>query len=371
MQDFNFEAWFITIFIPFVSDLEKPVLLTFDGHNSHLTYNTVKVAMQKGIIIICLPPNTSHAIQPLDVGVFKSVKASWRNILNDWFKDSRLQTVDKAVFPLLLSKLWSCLKPQHAVNGFRGCGLLPVDRSAVQHRVLAESSGMEDNIEVLTPRKALRQAIINTVSPDENLQVPRKKRIRVQHKSGEILTEEEVLKRLEEEARTRQEKKQRKPANKSARKKRGKPASVDDLFLESLHVENEIMDERQDVAAEENDEEELFMSEEGEDILPNRAGSFHSESNNNCADLTMLEEGVSYVLALYEGSYFPGLVTKLKKTSVEISCMSKSGLFGWKWPAQPDIHAYPPQDIRAIINPPKAINKRNNFSVPDADHFWM
>ena len=105
--------------------------------------------------------------------------------------------------------------------------------------------------------------------------------------------------------------------------------------------------------------------------MSNRAGSFHSESNNNCADLTMLEEGVSYVLALYEGSYFPGLVTKLKKTSVEISCMSKSGLFGWKWPAQPDIHAYPPQDIRAIINPPKAINKRNNFSVLEADHFLV
>ena len=216
MQDFNFEAWFISIFIPFVSDLEKPVLLTFDGHNSHLTYNTVKVAMQKSIIIICLPPNTSHAIQPLDVGVFKSVKASWRNILNDWFKDSRLQTVDKAVFPLLLSKLWSCLKPQHAVNGFRGCGLLPVDRSAVQHRVIAESSEMED-IEVLTPRKALRQAIINTVSPDADLQVPSKTRRRVQHKSGEILTEEEVLIRLEEEAKTRQEKQMRKTGNKSAR----------------------------------------------------------------------------------------------------------------------------------------------------------
>ena len=85
----------------------------------------------------------------------------------------------------------------------------------------------------------------------------------------------------------------------------------------------------------------------------------------------MLKEGVSYVLAAYEGSHFPGLVKKLKKTSVEVSCMSKSGLLAWKWPAQPDIHAYPPQDIKAIINPPRAINKRNNFSVPEADNYWM
>ena len=93
--------------------------------------------------------------------------------------------------------------------------------------------------------------------------------------------------------------------------------------------------------------------------------------HNNGVDVKMLKEGILYVLAAYEGSYFPGLVTKLKKTSVEVSCMSKSGLLAWKWPAQPDIHAYPPQDIKAIINPPRAINKRNNFSVPEADNYWM
>ena len=115
------------------------------------------------------------------------------------------------------------------------------------------------------------------------------------------MTEEEVLIRLEEEARTRQEKKQRKPAKKSARNNRKKPTSgsVDDMFLDSIAGENEIMDESQDVTAEEKDEEELVMSEDGEDIMPNRAGSFHSESNNNCADLTLLEEGVSYVLAIW------------------------------------------------------------------------
>ena len=44
--------------------------------------------------------------------------------------------------------------------------------------------------------------------------------------------------------------------------------------------------------------------------------------HNNGVDVKMLKEGISYVLAAYEGSYFPGLVTKLKKTSVEVSCLS-------------------------------------------------
>jgi hypothetical protein len=57
MQDFNFESWFISMFVPFVSEYSKPVLLTSDGHNSHLTYNTVKKVMENRIILLCLPPS--------------------------------------------------------------------------------------------------------------------------------------------------------------------------------------------------------------------------------------------------------------------------------------------------------------------------
>ena len=78
MMDNIFESWFIKVFVKHVESHQKPVLVTYDGHNSHLTYNTVKIAMDNDIIIICLPPNTSHALQPLDVGVFRSVKSKWK-----------------------------------------------------------------------------------------------------------------------------------------------------------------------------------------------------------------------------------------------------------------------------------------------------
>ena len=74
MHDRNFEKWFINIFVPHVKPLPKPVILTFDGHGSHMTYPTVKAVMDNGILLVCLPANTSHALQPLDVGVFKPLK---------------------------------------------------------------------------------------------------------------------------------------------------------------------------------------------------------------------------------------------------------------------------------------------------------
>lgn len=365
MQDFNFESWFISMFIPFVMNYEKPVLLTFDGHNSHLTYNTVKHAMDNEIILFCLPPNTSHALQPLDVGVFKSVKANWRIILTDWFKDSRLRTVDKAVFPILLAKLCLLLNPRHVVNGFRGSGLLPVDRTAVQHRVLAESSQEEgEGNQVMTPRTVLRLAILKTVSPDPDLQAPSGTRRRVQHKSGEILTEDEVLSRLEEEENNRKEKKKKGPkAAKSRSNKNYKKKTVDEMFLERLARPGSSLDDAFEniITADENSENEFGAME---------ATGVEIEFNNNKVDTRMLEEGVTHVLTQYEGSYFPGLVIKLKKKTIEVSCMQKNGLFGWKWPQVSDIHQYPLEDIVKVIGKPKALNKRNNYSVPEADDYW-
>jgi hypothetical protein len=65
-------------------------------------------------------------------GLFRPLKVSWREVLKIWFRESRIQTVDKAVFPSLLRKLWQTLKPEHVAAGFQGSGLFPVSKEAVQ-----------------------------------------------------------------------------------------------------------------------------------------------------------------------------------------------------------------------------------------------
>ena len=79
-------------------------------------------------------------MQPFDVAVFKSVKTKWPRILQEYEKETRNQAVDKTVFcPRLLKKLWDKLEPMHLINGFRTSGLLPVDKSQVQRRILLEA----------------------------------------------------------------------------------------------------------------------------------------------------------------------------------------------------------------------------------------
>ena len=71
MTDTVFENWFSSSFVPLDAGRKNPLILTFDGHGSHLTYGTIVKALWENVIIVCLPPHTSHALQPLDVAVLK------------------------------------------------------------------------------------------------------------------------------------------------------------------------------------------------------------------------------------------------------------------------------------------------------------
>ncbi|KAJ3430168.1 protein derived from transposon [Anaeramoeba flamelloides] len=51
-----------------------PALLTLDGHKSHFDVRTCELAIKHGIDIVCFPANGTHIYQPLDCGIFCSLK---------------------------------------------------------------------------------------------------------------------------------------------------------------------------------------------------------------------------------------------------------------------------------------------------------
>ena len=54
----------------------RPLLLLLDGHSSHFELSTIQLAEKESVIILCLPPHTTHESQPLDCGVFAPLKNS-------------------------------------------------------------------------------------------------------------------------------------------------------------------------------------------------------------------------------------------------------------------------------------------------------
>ena len=72
----NFLSWFQKLVLPAVSHLIStgPVYLFFDGHHSHISLELIRVARDHKVKLFCLPPNCTHIVQPLDVGVFGPAK---------------------------------------------------------------------------------------------------------------------------------------------------------------------------------------------------------------------------------------------------------------------------------------------------------
>jgi DDE superfamily endonuclease len=46
-------------------------LFILDGHESHCTLEFIKYAVEKKILLLILPPHTTHILQPLDVAIFQ------------------------------------------------------------------------------------------------------------------------------------------------------------------------------------------------------------------------------------------------------------------------------------------------------------
>ncbi len=58
--------------------LDGPVLLTMDGHFTHLfNWEFMKMMEANDVIVLAIPPHTSHVMQPLDKGPFHALKKYW------------------------------------------------------------------------------------------------------------------------------------------------------------------------------------------------------------------------------------------------------------------------------------------------------
>ena len=147
MEEVNYLQWFEQQFYPAVKHLliTGPVVLFFDGHFSHMSISLIKKARSLGIHLFFLPPNTTHVLQPLDVGVFGPVKTQWRIILKKYKIATRAMNITKERFPSLIKQLWDkSMLPNHLKSGFEATGLVPFNPNAVKPSKLTPSSVMAE-----------------------------------------------------------------------------------------------------------------------------------------------------------------------------------------------------------------------------------
>ena len=220
-----FDSWFKKHFIRY-APASRPLLLLLDGHSSHYSPSTLKLAADSGVIIFTLPPNTTHLTQPLDKGVFGPCKIHWRRICHDFVVSHPGRVVNEHNFVSLLSKAWvESMTTVNIVAGFATCGVFPVNRDAIQ--LPGDSNAEECFIAphpVYTPFKhpvndglftsdALPEVTVdlarrpNALMNIVDLPTPKLKTQRIRAPSEMVITSAEFQEKLAEQAASKKKKK--------------------------------------------------------------------------------------------------------------------------------------------------------------------
>ena len=81
-----------------------------DGHTSHVTWQFFDYCLEHNIIPLCLPPHSTHLLQPLDVGLFGPLQKHYGSVLDEWLSESNLGIHKGTFYPyvyILIYKLFA------------------------------------------------------------------------------------------------------------------------------------------------------------------------------------------------------------------------------------------------------------------------
>ena len=150
----TFVDWFRRVALPYCKKRipgSKKVLIG-DNLSSHFSNEVLRECERNNISFVCLPPNSTHLCQPLDVAYFSPMKRQWRNILTTYKQSNRknVGSVPKDQFPRLLKQLMGMPnQKQNLISGFCKCGIVPLDKTKILNRLPRDpSQGSEANSSV-------------------------------------------------------------------------------------------------------------------------------------------------------------------------------------------------------------------------------
>lgn len=107
-------------------------LLILDGHSSHISLGFVQYCEDHKIIALCLPPHSTHLLQPLDIGIFSALAKLYKQLIQ---KDAVFGAVrvDNRQFLLSYQEARKCIS-KNIAGAWAGAGLIPYNPTKVLQR---------------------------------------------------------------------------------------------------------------------------------------------------------------------------------------------------------------------------------------------
>ena len=116
-------------------------MLVLDGHSSHYQPELIKYAKENEVILVYLPPHTTHETQPLDTSVFRSLKQNWSEECHNFYSKNPGRVITKYDFSALLNTVWGkTMLPNVLSAGFKQSGIYPCNPQAIDYGVVTKKS---------------------------------------------------------------------------------------------------------------------------------------------------------------------------------------------------------------------------------------
>lgn len=132
-------------FIKYTSPSNRvPVLLIVDNHSSHTSLEAINLCRESGVIMVGLPPHTTHRLQPLDVGFFGPLKTFYSQACDNFLVNNPGKSItDKDVGQLFGKAYIKAGTIGNAVKSFAKCGIEPFDPDVFSDADFAPASVSE------------------------------------------------------------------------------------------------------------------------------------------------------------------------------------------------------------------------------------
>jgi hypothetical protein len=136
----------------------RPVILIQDGHASHVSIQLIELARANDVYILCLPAHTTHLLQPLDIGVFKSFKVFFSKACSLYLSQhpGRVITNDK-IASLISLAVPNSFTPNNIMSGFRKTGIHPLNPGVIDDKMLCPSRAFKSEAPVAESASTVQQ----------------------------------------------------------------------------------------------------------------------------------------------------------------------------------------------------------------------
>lgn len=152
----------------FISSVKtRPIVLLMDSHAAHITPEVIELAVKNDIHLLTFPAHTTHLLQPLDVGVYKSLKSHWAKSMTDYMTEHPHDKPNRFnFFSIFNIPFINAMSTTNIQNAFKKTGIVPLNDKLIMTEATAPSLLTDKPAEISSENAVTDNA--NTVIIQEN-----------------------------------------------------------------------------------------------------------------------------------------------------------------------------------------------------------